>query len=104
VLCRCRDFFSRSALTPHPPSPSRGEGDLCLRAASFNHLIGAGKERRRHLNAQHFGGREIYYCLRFSRLLFKCLLRWLRITVAASNRVPCAWERSRWRTGRRRVD
>src|SRR5262249_46163848 len=37
-------------------------------------------------------------------LHFKCLLRWLWITIATSNLVPCAWERSTWRTGRRRVD
>jgi len=40
-------------------------------AVSFDHLVGAGKQRRRHLEAERFGGLEIDNQLEFVRLLHR---------------------------------
>src|SRR5262249_39626391 len=45
--------------------------------ASFDHLVGAGEQRRRHGEAERIGGREINKEIEFGRLLDR-ELGWLR--------------------------
>jgi hypothetical protein len=40
----------------------------CATTPSFNHLVGAGKQRSRHFNAEHLGGPKINDQLELVRL------------------------------------
>jgi len=56
--------------------PPAGSHQLCL-AHSFDHLVGAGEQRRRHLETQRFGGGQIDGEIEFGRLLDRNV-SWLR--------------------------
>src|SRR5262245_59905598 len=78
VACKAKINFDRECKKAFATKSARsGCEQMQQTVALFNHLVGAGEQRGRHLDAERFGGLEIDHQLEFGWLHDRQIVRLL---------------------------